>query len=95
KALSEKESAKKAGGGRKKSLGRKRGRKTDDEERAKKQKLDDDDAEKAELKECLNIVEDEVEVIEPLSAKAHRNYLMGNTFSWDLYVCVLCFRIKD
>ncbi|GJX11773.1 hypothetical protein Tco_0201632 [Tanacetum coccineum] len=66
----EKESAKKAGGGRKKSLGRKRGRKTDDEERAKKQKLDDDDAEKAELKECLNIVEDEVEVIEPLSAKA-------------------------
>ncbi|GKE11821.1 hypothetical protein Tco_1415372, partial [Tanacetum coccineum] len=65
----EKESAKKAGGGRKKSLGRKRGRKTDDEKRAKKQKLDDD-AEKAELKECLNIVEDEVEVIEPLSAKA-------------------------
>ncbi|GJV28953.1 hypothetical protein Tco_1385401 [Tanacetum coccineum] len=53
----EKESAKKAGGGRKKSLGRKRGRKTNDEKRAKKQKLDDD-AEKAELKECLNIVEE-------------------------------------
>ncbi|GKB99738.1 hypothetical protein Tco_0985875, partial [Tanacetum coccineum] len=47
-------------------------------------KLDDDDAEKAELRECLNIIEDEVKVIEPLSAKAHRNYLMGNTFSWDL-----------